>query len=137
MLNDIYYDNLKMSDIEKKSCRNILKQFLRQFIGEMRNTEAFNQVYESTYLGGSFYEDLKLATSIYEFDLNICMVGDSNSIVFGLGEEKKPNFGYIGFLDHTLSPVKLCKLLLSTVDQAISSFRGQLEIKQKTYKVKR
>lgn len=74
VLKTINRDYISLKNEEVKYCNQLLKATLEKMIEQMKKQNSlFNAIYEKTFYGGSYYDDLKVGKPD-EFDLDLLLV---------------------------------------------------------------
>ena len=95
-LKRIFDENIKLDQKEANKYETVLRLVLAELILVMKETSTvFSDLFEEVYFGGSFFDGLKVASTMQEFDINIIFkLASMTSIgIVDLGkDERKPNF---------------------------------------------
>ena len=157
-LKRIFDENIKLDQKEANKYETVLRLVLAELILVMKETSTvFSDLFEEVYFGGSFFDGLKVASTMQEFDINIIFkLASMTSIgIVDLGkDERKPNFAnlrmssWLGFLRsdqavsvqrpsdgyYYLSPTNLFSLLHDAAETALAQLAGTLHIDGKIYR---
>ena len=158
-LRKIFEENIKLDRKEANKYESILRLVLAELISVMAGcSNNFSDLFDKPYFGGSFFDGLKVAATMQEFDINMIFKMPANVTVSiaDLGQdEKKPNFSYLnisswfGFTrsvksvsvqtqedgQYYLSPENLFSLLHDAAEAALAKIGGIIHIDRRIYRL--
>ena len=95
-LQRIVDENVKLDQKEANKYETVLRLVLAELILVMKETSTvFSDIFDEVYFGGSFFDGLKVASTMQAFDINIIfkLASMTSVALFDLGkDERKPNF---------------------------------------------
>ena len=157
-LKRIFDENVKLDQKEANKYETVLRLVLAELILVMKETSTvFSDLFDEVYFGGSFFDGLKVASTMQEFDINIIFKLSTRTSValVDLGkDERKPNFAnlrmssWFGFSRSDqavsihrpsdgyfyLSPTNLFSLLHDAAETALARLEGTIHIDGKIYR---
>ena len=155
-LKRIVDENVKLDQKEANKYETVLRLVLAELILVMKETSTvFSDLFDEVYFGGSFFDGLKVASTMQEFDINIIFKLASSVALVDLGkDERKPNFAnlrmssWFGFSRseqavsvqrpsdgyYYLSPTNLFSLLHDAAEAALARLEGTVHIDGKIYR---
>ena len=160
-LEQMYCRKVKQTKEVETRYEDLFQFLIDMLISKMKaSSTTFDALYSRTYLGGSFFDGLKVGSKYQEFDINILFKWKEDDLeVVRLGEDtSKKNFCYLKVkkqikskskqkivdTDHYasnpanyLSPIKMFRLLKSCVDRVLTSQGNTLSYQGRLYRVTR
>ena len=95
-LERIFKENVQLDQKEANKYETVLRLVLAKLVLVMKEASTgFCDLFDKVYLGGSFFDGLKVASTMQEFDINMIFKLPNNTsiAIADLGEDaKKPNF---------------------------------------------
>jgi len=158
LLENLFLSNVKLDPKKDKKHVEVLNAVLDKLISTAKDkSPEFKQVFSKIYYGGSYYEDLKVKSTPFEYDLNIIFKKPNYTFtVCNLGRDyRKPHFATICTNHHEMSqvwsdlttrdsqgsfiisPGRMFKLLQTSVDKAITELESRVSHAGQQYKVTR
>ena len=158
-LERIFEENIRLDQKEANKYETVLRLILTELVCIMKaSSTTFCDLFDELYLGGSFFDGLKVASTMQEFDVNIIFKMSDNPTVSiaDLGrDEEKPNFTSLqisswfglsesvkevcfqksGESNFYLSPQKMFSLLHDAASAALVEVGESISIDGKKYRL--
>ena len=94
-LERLYTQEIMLNKENEKKATKVLENVLKHVIDIAKmKSEPFHELFREIYYGGSYYDQLKVKSTDFEFDLNIVFQTPKTSwMLRNLGDDvRKPNF---------------------------------------------
>ena len=156
-LERLYTQEIMLNKEDEKKATKVLENVLKQVIDIAKmKSEPFNELFREIYYGGSYYDQLKVKSTDFEFDLNIVFQTPKTSwMLRNLGDDvRKPNFANITCQPSVskawnelmvkdrqgnlaISPKKMFSVLHTAVDRALEEMKKSVNVNNEIFHVTR
>jgi hypothetical protein len=159
LLEELYNRKIKLDVAEDRKCQLVLKKVLEVVLGTGKEKSPhFKELFKEIYYTGSYYDQLKVNSSDFEFDLNIVFRFPKETLwcLTHIGDDvRKPNFGHLQTTKHphsgawnsllikdsqgnqVVSPKRMFEVLKTAVDRALTALNNTCDVNNERYRVTR
>ena len=159
LLEELYIRKIRLDEEKDRKCQRVLTEVLKTVIDKAKEkSHDFIELFKEIYYGGSYYDNLKVRSTDFEFDLNIVFKIPKHTewSLTNLGVDvRRPNFAHLQTKEHphsgawnkilcqdregnlVVSPGKMFKILQSAVDRAITDIGNLVVVDMERYRVTR
>ena len=155
ILEKLFNEKVKLNEHSSQLHQRVLNKMLETLIEQAREVSpGFREVYREIFYGGSYFDNLKVKSTPYEYDLNFVFNEPKSSFdICNLGDDfRKPNFATLRTNCHNLTPVwrdligrdrqnntiispkKMFDLLHRTIDQALTKLGKKFKLDGQEYR---